>query len=217
MLLPDLEEETMAKLTDTQLIVLAKAAAHADGVAERPRRLPPAAAQMVAAALVSRGLMQEIASQPGMPVWRTGEDSGAVSLLITPSGRRSIGVTDEIEAGESGDGPLSPPLTSEQQTPIGSGTIGIHRPTPKEFGSSPQDAVIPMRAGTKQDAVVAMLSSPAGVTIDTLMDHTGWLPHTTRAVLSGLRKRGHVIERMRDDGGRSRYRIARGAQPSAGV
>jgi hypothetical protein len=217
MLLPDLEEETMAKLTDTQLIVLAKAAAHADGVAERPRRLPPAAAQMVAAALVSRGLMREIASRAGMPVWRTGEESGAVSLLITPTGRRSIGVTDEIEAGKSGDGLLSPPSTSEQQTPIGSDMIGSDRPAPKASGSSPQDAVIPLRTGTKQAAVVAMLSSPAGVTIDALMHHTGWLPHTTRAVLSGLRKRGHVIERMRDDDGRSRYRIAGGGQALAGV
>ena len=28
-----------------------------------------------------------------------------------------------------------------------------------------------------------------------MMDATGWLPHTTRAVLTGLRKKGHLIER----------------------
>jgi hypothetical protein len=38
----------------------------------------------------------------------------------------------------------------------------------------------------------------------------GWLPHTLRAALSGLRKQGHVIERIKADDGSSVYRITGG-------
>ncbi len=41
-----------------------------------------------------------------------------------------------------------------------------------------------------------------------LMAATGWLPHTTRAALTGLRKRGFEIARDRDPDGQSRYRVA---------
>jgi hypothetical protein len=40
-----------------------------------------------------------------------------------------------------------------------------------------------------------------------LVDATGWLPHTTRAALTGLRKRGFAIERTREEGSNSIYRI----------
>ena len=40
-----------------------------------------------------------------------------------------------------------------------------------------------------------------------MVSATGWLPHTTRAALTGLRKRGYRIERQRSDEGKSIYRI----------
>jgi hypothetical protein len=40
-----------------------------------------------------------------------------------------------------------------------------------------------------------------------MREATGWLPHTTRAALTGLRKRGYVIARERIDGGDFVYRI----------
>ena len=52
-----------------------------------------------------------------------------------------------------------------------------------------------------------MLSKKGGATIDALIDATGWLPHTTRAALTGLRKRGFAVERSREDGTASVYRI----------
>ena len=42
----------------------------------------------------------------------------------------------------------------------------------------------------------------------------GWLPHTTRAVLTGLRRRGYTIERERSEKDGSVYRIVAG-MPSA--
>ena len=53
-----------------------------------------------------------------------------------------------------------------------------------------------------------MLSSQKGVTLGALVNATGWLPHTTRAALTGLRKKGYAIERFRREGeGASAYRI----------
>ncbi len=64
------------------------------------------------------------------------------------------------------------------------------------------------RAGSKQALVVGMLSKEPGATIDDLVAATGWLPHTTRAALTALRKRGFRIERTRGEKQGSRYRIA---------
>jgi len=63
---------------------------------------------------------------------------------------------------------------------------------------------------TKTDNVVALLKRKQGATLDELVKATGWLPHTTRAAMTGLRKKGHAIERVSVDGV-SRYSIAVGA------
>ena len=84
----------MAKLTDTQLIVLSKAAARDDGLARVPEGLNRAAAAKVAASLVSRKLMREIRSKPDMPVWREDEEGRGTSLVITRAGRDALGIED---------------------------------------------------------------------------------------------------------------------------
>ena len=56
--------------------------------------------------------------------------------------------------------------------------------------------------------ILTLLSRDEGVTIDDLMAATGWLPHTARAALSGLRKSGLTVVRTRDAGVESSvYRI----------
>ncbi len=55
-----------------------------------------------------------------------------------------------------------------------------------------------------------------GATLDALIEATGWLPHTTRAALTGLRKRGFVIERELDDVRGTFYRIARNPATAQG-
>jgi hypothetical protein len=79
----------VAKLTDTQLIVLSKAAARDDRVAAIPGSLNKAAASKVAASLVSRKLMREVRSKPDMPVWREDEEGRGTSLVITREGRNA--------------------------------------------------------------------------------------------------------------------------------
>src|SRR5438105_270056 len=85
------EERTMAKLTDTQLIVLSKAAAREDGLAVVPDKLHKAAASRVGASLVTRKLMREVRAKPGIPVWREAEGNRPIGLIITREGRKAIG------------------------------------------------------------------------------------------------------------------------------
>lgn len=89
----------MAKLTDTQLIVLSAAAARDDGIAVVPAKMNRSAASKVGARLVSRKVIREVRSKPGMPVWRQGEDGRPISLIITGAGRDAIGVEEDSAAG----------------------------------------------------------------------------------------------------------------------
>ena len=60
---------------------------------------------------------------------------------------------------------------------------------------------------TKAATVIALLQREQGATLPELIEATGWLPHTTRAALTGLKKKGHVI--VRDKRGEvTCYRIA---------
>lgn len=54
-------------------------------------------------------------------------------------------------------------------------------------------AARPARAPSKIAQVLALLRRSEGATLAELVEATGWLPHTTRAALTGLRKKGHVL------------------------
>lgn len=51
------------------------------------------------------------------------------------------------------------------------------------------------KALPKSVAVVGLLQREQGATLTELVKATGWQPHTTRAMLTGLRKKGHAIQR----------------------
>jgi DNA-binding MarR family transcriptional regulator len=65
------------------------------------------------------------------------------------------------------------------------------------------------RQGSKLAEVMSLLGRKKGAGIEELIAATGWLPHTTRAALTGLRKRGFAIERWRNEQG-TVYRIVAG-------
>jgi hypothetical protein len=52
---------------------------------------------------------------------------------------------------------------------------------------------------SKASIVIALLKRHDGATMSELIEATGWLPHTTRAALTGLRKKGHAIDRAKRD------------------
>ncbi|MFN4359042.1 MULTISPECIES: DUF3489 domain-containing protein [Sphingopyxis] len=51
------------------------------------------------------------------------------------------------------------------------------------------------REGSKAAALLEMLQRKDGATLDEMTERTGWQPHTVRAAMTGLRKKGHVIEK----------------------
>lgn len=56
------------------------------------------------------------------------------------------------------------------------------------------------KSGSKIDKVIALMRRKNGASLDEMVKATGWLPHTTHAALSGLRKKGHSITRIKTDG-----------------
>ena len=66
---------------------------------------------------------------------------------------------------------------------------------------------------TKSDKVISLLGRTKGASLDEICNATGWQPHSSRAFLTGLRKKGLVLAReQRGDEGTA-YRIT--AHPSA--
>ena len=61
---------------------------------------------------------------------------------------------------------------------------------------------------TKRDQLAAMLVRDEGATLDQMIAATGWLPHTTRAALTGLRKAGYAIDSDKIDGIRTYRAVA---------
>jgi len=183
----------MAKLTDTQLMVLSQAIERDDGAAVVPPTMNKAAAAKVGSSLIARKLMRQIKSKPGMPIWREDQNGKACSLIITRAGCDAISVDDEHDINRSAPSDGGDPMLTDR----------------REISAAP-------RAGSKQALIVGMLSKESGVTIDALIKATGWLPHTTRAALTGLRKRGFAVERIPRAPEASLYRIANRSCPARG-
>ncbi|HVI27860.1 DUF3489 domain-containing protein [Hansschlegelia sp.] len=101
-------------------------------------------------------------------------------------------------------------------TRLGYAAIGAEYEEAAEEEAPPAVARIDsVRSGTKQAIVINLLARPGGATLGDLIDATGWLPHTTRAVLSGLRKKGFDLTSEKPDEGERRYSITAAAQASA--
>ena len=200
------------KLTDTQLIVLSSAAKHDDGLATRPANLNAAAAMKVLSSLVGKGLAREIRAKANAPVWHENDD-GRLALKITRAGREAIGVEDDTPAPSSAAATSAksqksgskPAANNAQKRPVAR-TRAAEQNTAAHGESAPAE----FRAGSKQAKVVELLKRPKGATLDEMIEATGWLPHTTRAALTGLRKRGLTVERVKDEGRGSVYRVKSG-------
>ncbi len=76
---------------------------------------------------------------------------------------------------------------------------GEEEPDATKKSASPPASPRP-KPGSKIATVIDLLRRKDGATLAELTEATGWLPHTTRAALTGLRKKGHMIVRdKRDD------------------
>jgi Protein of unknown function (DUF3489) len=183
-----------------QRIVLSGAAERADGAATLPERTAEKAAQKLAAMLIEKGLAREVRAKTDMPVWRRNEEGRPCALVITKLGREAIKGDDDRKADDA-----------DVETPSAS-SIANAAPSQTAASSQPERSV--PRQGSKLAEVIALLGRKQGAGIEELTSTTGWLPHTTRAALTGLRKRGFAIERSRSDQGGSVYRIVKSATPA---
>ena len=52
----------------------------------------------------------------------------------------------------------------------------------------------------KQDLAVELLSREGGASLNELVEATGWLPHSTRAALTGLKNKGRLISKEKREG-----------------
>jgi DNA-binding MarR family transcriptional regulator len=90
-------------------------------------------------------------------------------------------------------------------TETGLAAIGVDGPD-SATASTPPAPAEPLPVAEKQPRqtkaalIVGMLRVEGGATLKDLIAATGWLPHTTRAALTGLRKKGRAIVKGQRDG-----------------
>jgi hypothetical protein len=209
----------MSRLTDNQLIVLSRATQREDGIATPPPNMRGAALAKVGQSLIERKFMRLIRTKPDMPIWRTDHENKSFSLAITSAGRKAIGTEGKFadqpaapaEIAVAGNKPSVIAVTAKKDgyESLAASHFGVDRATSRgaESDRNRIGASLPgSRAGTKQAHLIEMLSRAKGAAFDEIVEAMRWLPHTTRAALTGLRHRGFDIRRYRADG-KTFYRI----------
>lgn len=62
-------------------------------------------------------------------------------------------------------------------------------------------------ASTKRAKLIGMLERAEGASVAEIGQRLGWLPHTVRAAITGLRHAGRAVTRGKDENGQSVYRL----------
>ena len=231
---------TNTKLTDTQLIALSGATQRQDGAVSLPDRIKGTAAQKLATSLMDQGFVREIRGKPGMPAWRRDEDGRTYALGITKLGRAVLRIADDGRTSRDavkGVGLPSPRshkgkrrlssahIASDAEVDDAPDQVPAHKRdaaraqssdhTSRGYQSADGQSINSPRQGSKLAEVLALLEREAGASLEELTVATGWLPHTARAALTGLRKRGYTFLREGKAKGGSVYSIIGAAQSCA--
>ena len=184
------------KLTDAQLVMMSAAAQREDRCLAAPETMKGAVVSKAGAKLVKLGFAREIHAKPGTPLWRRDETGRRFALKLTAAGLKAIAVDegpqDAIEPGEASQ----PQLLPEAKNGVSLDDAGRRAPT-----AAPRD-------GSKLALLIDLLRRADGASIVDLTQATGWLAHTTRAAITGLRKRGYAVTRKRSEAGGFVYRIS---------
>ena len=192
------------KLTDTQLVLLSAAAQRKDLCLVAPPTLKGATAQKVASKLISLGFIKEVKAKAGGSIWRR-DEVASFALKLTAAGAKAIAVDDAAEPEDAGE--ESAALANPDRAAILSKLDAKDARPAEAMEPGPTDPSAP-RGGSKLAGVIALLERDHGATMEELIAATGWLAHTTRAALTGLRKRGYAVAIDRSDDNRgSFYRI----------
>jgi hypothetical protein len=198
------------KMSLAQRSMLQAAAKREDCLVTPPANARAAAVKSLAGKLIDVGWGKEVKARNGAPIWRKDAASGAsYALKLTAKGLKSATALIETADGESG--PSAPPAVRKTGAPAQRAAPVVGELTPEiEASSNPLSSIQrrPPRATSKLGRVLDMLGADAGATIGELTAATGWLEHTTRAALTGLRHRGYELSLTRKErDGASVYRI----------
>ena len=159
------------------------------------------------AKLLQAGLVKEIRAKAGAPIWRRDDETGQTfALKLTAADAKAITVDDTGPSEGGAVRPLDHPIVcgDRKSEPGSDQAAAIDEPNSGVVDPSP----MPSRSGSKIAQVIELLQRSDGATLAELVAATGWLPHTTRAALTGLRKRGYAVGIDRADKARgSVYRI----------
>jgi hypothetical protein len=172
-------------LSDMQRILLSTASQREDGhVLPLPETLKgkEGPSKPALTALLKKELISETHTKNPAQQWRE-DGEWRIGLIIAQAGLEAIGVVGEASLKRS------------------SSEVRAHN------RANPAPSHIPSRrAGTKQGAVIALLKRENGASLTEIVDATGWLAHTSRAALTGLKKKGYLLEKDKTEGV-TRYRI----------
>jgi Protein of unknown function (DUF3489) len=186
-----------AKLSDTQFAILSEASQRKDRSLIPPKTLKAVAAQKVAAKLLTAGLVREIKAKAGMEAWRRDQETGqAYSLKLTDAGLKAIAADER--GSQSIPNTAVPQNTNEESSKA---NTAANMAAARSAIAAPT-ATAP-RQGTKIARVVELLERNQGAKLEELIACTGWLPHTARAALTGLRHRGYDVCLERGENGRA--------------
>ena len=86
----------------------------------------------------------------------------------------------------------------------------LDRETTNPSASEPMGGRAAATVQPKSALVAKLLRRGKGASLAELQNATAWQPHSVRAFLSGLRKRGQVLIREQRKSGDTAYRIASG-------
>jgi hypothetical protein len=181
------------KLNDVQLVILSSASQRNDGLAVVPENVPTAPLNKALAKLTALGFLKEVRVKHDQPLWRTDEEGKRLGLKITKAGSAAIGVA------ENGSGEQEP-LPAPEPTRGGKKAANKQDRAQTERGEP---------RGSKRAQIIALMQRKSGATLDEMVEATGWLPHTTRAALTGLRHKAFDITKSKEKGNKTVYRLSR--------
>jgi len=84
----------MARLTDTQLVILSSASRRNDRGVDLPTNVTGEAVRKAVDKLIRTGLLEEVRANGSLLAWRRDAEAGPMALRITPQGLKAIGMKD---------------------------------------------------------------------------------------------------------------------------